>query len=86
MTIELEKNERNSLIGLIKQYFRDQLEQDIGDLKATLVLNFLIKTIGPVIYNQAVHDVQVRMQEIVAELNGTCFEPEVHDQAFTIDD
>jgi len=76
MTLELEKNVRTGLIAAIRQYFLDELDQDIGDLKATLVLNFAIKTIGPAIYNGAVHDVQLRMQEFVSEIDGTCFEPE----------
>ena len=76
MAIELEKDAHARIIGLIKQHFQEELEQDIGDLKATLMLGFILKEIGPFIYNSAVHDVQVRMQEIVSELDGTCFEPE----------
>jgi len=76
MAIELSKDVRDTLIALIKQYFLDELEQDIGDLKATMLLNFAIKTMGPAIYNTAVHDVQLRMQEFVAEIDGTCFESE----------
>ena len=76
MTIEFEKNVRTGLIGAIRQYFQEELDQDIGDLKATLLLDFILKQIGPSIYNHAVHDVQARMQEFVSELDGTCFEPE----------
>ena len=76
MAIELEKDVHTRIIGLIKQYFAEELEQDIGDLKATLILSFILREIGPFIYNQAVHDVQTRMQDIVSELDGTCFEPE----------
>ena len=76
MAIEISKDVRNSLIASIKQYFLEELDQSIGDLKATLILGFILKEIGPFIYNQAVHDVQTRMQEIISELDGTCFEPE----------
>ncbi len=76
MTIELEKDVRDRLILSIKQFFLDELDQDIGDLKASLVLNFVLKNIAPSIYNGAVHDVQLRMQEIVSEIDSTCFEPE----------
>jgi len=76
MTIELEKSVRANIISLIKQHFQEELDQDIGDLKATLLLDFILKQIGPSIYNSAVHDVQARMQEFVSELDGTCFEPE----------
>jgi uncharacterized protein (DUF2164 family) len=76
VAIEIPTDVRDSLITSIKQYFLENLDQNIGDLKATLILGFILKEIGPFIYNQAVHDVQTRMQEIVSELDGTCFEPE----------
>ncbi len=45
MTIEFEKNVRTGLIGEIRQYFQEELDQDIGDLKATLLLDFILKQI-----------------------------------------
>ena len=76
MAIELTKDHRQALVLSLKQYFAEDLDQDIGDLKTSLLLDFIIKEIGPVIYNNAVSDVQARMQEIVSELDGTCFETE----------
>lgn len=76
MPIEFEKDIHKYLIASIKQYFLEELEQSIGDLKATLILSFILKEIGPFIYNAAVHDAQVRIQDFVSELDGTCFEPE----------
>ncbi|MBU1050742.1 DUF2164 domain-containing protein [Candidatus Bipolaricaulota bacterium] len=77
MSIELEKDVKTALIVAIKRYFQETMDQEIGDLKATLLLNFFLKTLAPAVYNHAVHDVQMRMQEIVSEIDGTCFEPEV---------
>lgn len=76
MAIELEKDSHKHLIGSIKQYFLEELEQNIGDLKAALILSFILKEIGPFIYNHAVQDVQARMLEFVSELDGICFESE----------
>ena len=76
MTLELSKAVRERMIASIKQYFTEELDQDIGDLKASFLLNFILKEVSPVIYNSAVTDVQARMQEIVSEIDGTCFEPE----------
>ena len=76
MAIELPKDTRKSLIASIKRYFTEKLDQDIGDLKACLLLDYVLKEIGPTIYNRAVADAQARIQEIVSELDGTCFEPE----------
>lgn len=76
MTIELTKDHRQALILSLKRYFAESLDQDIGDLKTSLLLDFIVKEIGPVIYNSAVADAQARMQEMVAELDGSCYEPE----------
>jgi len=76
MTIQLTKDHRQALTLSLKQYFAESLDQDIGDLKTSLLLDFVLKEVGPAIYNRAVSDVQDRMQEIVSELDGTCFEPE----------
>ena len=77
--IEFSRDARKQLIHSIKQYFAENLEQDIGELKEALFLDFITKEIGPAIYNGAVSDVQVRMQEIVSELDGACFEREFTD-------
>jgi len=76
VTIELTKDHRQALILSLKRYFAESLDQDIGDLKTSLLLDFIVKEIGPVIYNSAVADAQARMQEMVAELDGSCYEPE----------
>ena len=76
MTIELTKDHRQALILSLKQYFAENLDQDIGDLKTSLLFDFIIKEIGPVIYNSAVADAQARIQEMVAELDGSCHQPE----------
>lgn len=76
MAIELPEDVKKSLLASIKQYFTEKLDQGMGDLKASLLLDFILKEVGPVIYNCAVADAQARIQEIVSELDGTCFEPE----------
>jgi uncharacterized protein (DUF2164 family) len=76
VTIELDKEIERRLLTSIKRYFAEELESEIGDLKATLVLRFILKEIGPVIYNRAVDDVSRHVREIVDEIDGVCFEPE----------
>ncbi|MGB2982708.1 MAG: DUF2164 domain-containing protein [Candidatus Bipolaricaulia bacterium] len=76
MTIELEREDENRLFASIKRYFQEQLEMDIGDLKATLLLRFILKEVGPCIYNQAIGDVRKHFRDVVEEIDGVCFEPE----------
>ena len=76
MTIELEKEAEHRLLASIKRYFEEQLELEIGDLKAILLLRFILKEIGPCIYNRAIGDVRAHLRDVVEEVDGVCFEPE----------
>ena len=76
MTIKLTKEREQRSIESIKRYFAENTEQEIGDLKASLFLDFCVREIGPCIYNQAISNAQAHMQEYVSDLDGSCFEPE----------
>ena len=76
MAIELDKVDRDKLIESIRRYFAEQLELEIGRLKASLVLDFVLQEIAPSVYNRAIGDAQAAMQEMVSEIDGTCFERE----------
>ncbi len=76
MAIELPKETKERLIASIKRYFEEFLEQEVGDLKASLLLDFILKETGPSVYNQAIADAQARMSEMVDEIDGACYEPE----------
>ncbi len=77
MTIELNKEARNEAILSIERYFRENMDEPIGNLAAGALLGFFVEEIGPVIYNQAVADVQERLLARVAELDI-----EVHEDPF----
>ena len=76
MAITLSPETTKQLHASIKRYFAEQLDQEIGDLKASLVLDYCLKEIGPSIYNQAVADAQSYFQGRVADLEGVCYEKE----------
>ena len=77
MTIELSRQDRLQAIQSLERYFRDNLEQKIGNVAAGGLLGFMLEEIGPSIYNKAVVDVQERLQQRVAELDF-----EVHEEEF----
>ncbi|HEY8907482.1 MAG TPA: DUF2164 domain-containing protein [Rhodoferax sp.] len=77
MTIELSKEDRQQAIQSIERYFREQLEEEIGNVAAAGLLGFVLDEIGPSIYNKAVSDVQARLQARVADLDF-----EVHEDEF----
>lgn len=64
------------LLGSIKRFFSEEMDDDIGDLKAMRVLDFCVREIGPSVYNQAIADAQTYFSEKVVDLSGVHYEPE----------
>ena len=62
--------------GSIRQFFAEELDDDIGDLKARSVLDFFVREIGPSVYNQAIADAQESLERAVSDLSGAVYEPE----------
>lgn len=77
MTIELNKDARQRAIASIERYFQQNMEEPIGNVAAGGLLGFILEEIGPSIYNQAVVDVQERLQARVAELDFEVHEEEI---------
>ena len=76
MAIKLQKDAEKRIIGSIRKFFADELETDIGDLKAHLVLDFFLKEVSPTVYNQAVKDAQSYFQDKVSDLGDVRHETE----------
>ena len=76
MAITLSPETKKQLQTSIKRYFVEHLDEDIGDLKAGLLLDYCLKEIGPVVYNRAIADAQKYFQERVVDLEGVCYERE----------
>lgn len=76
MTIELSKETQKQAIESIERYFRENMDEPIGNLGASSLLKFFLEEIGPSIYNQAVLDAQERLQARVAELDIDVHEAE----------
>lgn len=76
MAIKLADDTQKYLIDSIKRFFAEELDDDIGDLKAMRVLDFCVREIGPSVYNQAIADAQSFFQEKTSDLGGVRYEPE----------
>lgn len=68
--MKLTKDTETYLLDSIKRFFAQEIEMDIGDLKAGQVLEYFTAELGPSIYNQAIADAQVYMTEKVSDLAG----------------
>ena len=76
MTLTLNKDVRATAVQSIERYFKDELDEKIGNIRAAALLNFFVEEIGPSIYNQAVADVQERLMLRVTEIDIECHEDE----------
>jgi uncharacterized protein (DUF2164 family) len=77
MDIELPREIEKELITSIRRFFEEKMEEEIGELKARLVLDYCIKEIGPTIYNQAIQDSKRYLSDKLADLDGVCYKPEL---------
>lgn len=76
--IELPKEARERAILSIQRYAEENLEEKMGNIAAGALLGFFLQEIAPSVYNQAVADVQEKLQaRSVAELDL-----EVHEDEF----
>ena len=62
-------------IHSLKKYFNAELDVELSDLKAKLLLNYLLKEIVPLGYNQGVKDAEEFFRNKLEDLSATCFEP-----------
>src|SRR5688572_18032106 len=70
MKIQLSDEARKQAITSLRRYFSAELDQEIGDLKASLLLDFVLVEIGPSIYNGAITDAQAYLRDRVADLEA----------------
>lgn len=77
MSIELTKEAHKEAVASIERYFRENMDEKIGNIAASGLLGFFLEEVGPSIYNKAVLDVQERLALRVSELDI-----EVHEDEF----
>jgi uncharacterized protein (DUF2164 family) len=62
------EDEKKKIIDKIISYFLDELDEEIGIVAATSLLDFIEQEIAPIIYNQAIDDATNSYQEHLEEL------------------
>ncbi|MET3132505.1 uncharacterized protein (DUF2164 family) [Oxalobacteraceae bacterium GrIS 1.11] len=76
MAIKLKQEIEKRLLGSIQRYCAENMDEEVGELKARLLLDFCLREIGPSVYNQAILDAQAAMQDKIAEVETVCYESE----------
>ena len=75
-SIVISDDARKRALASIRRYFAESLDDEIGELKATLVLDYVLAELGPTIYNQAIADARGFFEERAADLGAICYHAE----------
>lgn len=67
---KLTKEIKEKLVTDIQIYFRDERDEELGNLSAELLLQFMIEKLGPAIYNQAIRDAHSLVSKKIEDLYG----------------
>jgi len=67
---------RPHAIAALRQYIASDLDLEIGELKATLFLDWIAAELGPTIYNQAIVDARAFFDARLADLSAVCYRDE----------
>lgn len=78
MPITLPDTTQQQAVASIERYFREHMDEPIGNVAAAGLLKFFLAEIAPLAYNQGVADAQAQMQQRVSEIDI-----DVHQEAFS---
>ncbi len=73
MKIDLSAERRGDLLRATRAHFFDRHGEEIGDLKAELLLDFFVEALGPPVYNQAVRDAHKFIHERLDDLEHAVY-------------
>lgn len=66
--IKISKEKRAEMVSAIKAYHLREREEEIGDLAASLLLDFIIAELAPEFYNHGVADSYAFMEKQLEDL------------------
>jgi uncharacterized protein (DUF2164 family) len=74
--IKFSKAELDVITGKIQLYFREELDQDIGQFDAQFLLEFFAEEIGGYFYNRGLYDAQSLLSARLEEISDSLYELE----------
>ena len=67
---------RKQAIASLREYFKTDMDEEIGDLKAGLLLDFILIELGPSVYNQGLADARAFFEERSNDLAAILYRDE----------
>jgi uncharacterized protein (DUF2164 family) len=73
LPIKLPKEDKSEIIKQVQIYFTKERDDTIGELAAEQLTDFMIRELGPYIYNKAVADTRALLQEKLNQLEDELY-------------
>ena len=74
--IEFSKDERGIIVRKIQLYFREELDQDLGQFDAEFLLEFMVEELGVYFYNRGLYDAQAILERRLESVGEAIYELE----------
>ncbi len=74
--IEFSEEEKKVVVRKIQLYFREELDQDLGQFDAEFLLDFFAEEVGAYFYNRGLYDAQAILEKRMESLGEAIYELE----------
>jgi uncharacterized protein (DUF2164 family) len=74
MKVALDAERRTRLVARLQKLFSKEFDEDLSDFRAEQIIDLMLRTLGPAVYNQAVQDVRSHFQVKLDDLEGEVFD------------
>lgn len=71
--LALSEDRRAQMLRDLQASYASDMDEDLSDFRAAQILDLMLKTLGPGIYNQAVQDVRAHLQGKLDDLDGEVY-------------
>lgn len=74
--LEFSSAEKEAIVEKLKDYFRENLAQEIGGFDAEFLIDFFAQEVGAYFYNRGLYDAQALIATKIEELSDSIYELE----------
>lgn len=73
LNIKLPREEKEEIIRSVQAYFEEERSESIGSISAEALIDYMLKELGPYMYNHAIADARKAMQDRAAQLEDDLY-------------
>ena len=73
MNITLAPDRRARLTAHLQTLFSREFDEELSEFRAAEIIDLMLRTLGPAVYNQAVQDVRAQLQSRLDDLEGEVY-------------